>query len=153
MPLRHAFQIGKFFSEAADYANVDASAVADAGVDASRHISVHRRIVAVSLVFGLIGAAAGVAMIVLGASGAAPRKDGQSFLLAPFLFAAMGSVLGAASSIAFVPNSFLAGPMGQKWMRLIGTNSLLVARIVCSIFLILTLAIVSVFAAIVLIAP
>jgi hypothetical protein len=34
----------------------------------------------------------------------------------------------------FAPREFLTGPVGQKWMKLIGTKSVLVARIVCLIF-------------------
>src|SRR3984957_12118535 len=88
-PIRHVFQAARFFGEAADYVHPDQEAVAEAGSDASRQISIHRRIVAAAVVFGLIGAAGGVGMMVLAASHAAPKHEWTEFLMAPALFGMM----------------------------------------------------------------
>ena len=148
MGFRHAFHALNFFREAADYVEVDDAAIVETGADASRDVSIHKRIVAAGIVFGLLGAASGVAMIVLAAKTGRNHKEEESFLLAPLIFAVMGCLLGPAAAITFVPTRFLTSPVGQRWMRLVGTESVVAARIICSIFLVLLVAIVAVFGAI-----
>lgn len=62
--------------------------------------------------------------------------DGQSLplraIFAPAIFFAIGAVGAVSVSCAFAPSSFLQGP-GKKWMRLIGTEKLVVARIACGL--------------------
>jgi drug/metabolite transporter (DMT)-like permease len=132
----------------ASYVHPDHDAVAQAGEGAQRHISIHRRILAVGVVSALIGVALGIGMIILDGTSTARTKDGANILLAPLMFSMMGGILGTSTAIAFVPSAFLRGPMGQKWMRLVGTGSVLVARAVCLIFFILSLGIVALMAVI-----
>ena len=49
----------------------------------------------------------------------------------PLMFAVEGMVFGVSVACLFAPREFLTGPVGQKWMRLIGTESIVAARIVC----------------------
>jgi hypothetical protein len=139
MALRPLFQLLGFFDSAAKYATFDRQSIAEAEV--VRSASIHRRIVLAGACFGLIGAGLGIAMLAV-FGGKALEKEGAKVLLAPLMFAAEGTVLGAATAILFAPRWFLTGPAGQKWMKLVGTQSVLSVRIVCSIFLLLLVAIV-----------
>ena len=73
---------------------------------------------------GALGAAGGLAFAV--AAG-----EGPNGLMAPPLFGAAGLLVGSAAACLFAPRAFLTGPLGEKWMRLIGTRSVAVARGVC----------------------
>lgn len=144
------FQLFKFFAELPKYVSPDEAHLRELGVDAARHASFHRRIVRSAVIAGCLGAGLGISLIAVGArtdnkdtrSVPANRSDnsGASVLLAPLLFAAMGIVFGTATGCLFAPRAFLEGPGGQRWMRLIGTQSILVARIVCLCFTLLLLA-------------
>lgn len=70
-------------------------------------------------------------MIFLALSENGGQSEGAEILLAPVLFGAAGLLFGAAVACAFAPRSFLTGPAGRKWMKLIGTRNVLAARIVC----------------------
>src|ERR1700676_5503484 len=74
--LRHIFQSAEFFVGAADYVHPDHESVTESGDDASRHVSIHRRIVILSTVFTVIGAASGVAMIAFSESGGRLKDEG-----------------------------------------------------------------------------
>jgi len=137
--LRHLFQLLGFFEEARKYASPDEDAVARAGPETPRHVSFHRRIVAVAILLGLVGAAFGVWLIVVAAGENTAAKDATKILLAPLVFAAAGLVFGVSVTCLFAPRSFLTGPVGQKWMQLIGTQSTAVARVVCLLFTMLLL--------------
>lgn len=139
MALRYLFQLLGFFEEASKYASPDEDAVARAGPEAPRHVSFHRRIVTVGLLLGLVGAAFGVGLIVVAPGENTPAKDVPKILLAPLVFAAAGLVFGVSVTCLFAPRSFLMGPVGQKWMQLIGTRNTVVARVVCSLFTMLLL--------------
>jgi hypothetical protein len=54
-------------------------------------------------------------------------------LMARLVFIATGAVLGAAAAFTFAPVRFLRGRSGRGWMRLVGTERPVIARIVCSI--------------------
>jgi hypothetical protein len=143
MALNYLFQLLGFFKEANKYTSPDEDAVVKAGSEAPRHASFHRRIVTVSVIFGLMGAALGVGMIVLAVGQKAAQEDGAKILLAPLVFAATGLVFGVSVKCLFAPRSFLVGPVGQKWMKLIGTDSTVVARVVCLLFTMLLLGLIA----------
>ncbi|MEI8381890.1 MAG: hypothetical protein WCJ09_17305 [Planctomycetota bacterium] len=52
-------------------------------------------------------------------------------LIFPLLGGAGGALLGSGAACLFAPKEFLTGPIGLKWMRLIGTENIIAARIVC----------------------
>jgi hypothetical protein len=49
----------------------------------------------------------------------------------PPAFGIAGFAFGTSLACAAAPRSFLAGPAGRPWMKLIGTKSVAVARAVC----------------------
>jgi hypothetical protein len=141
MAIRHFFQIFRFFGEATTFALPADDAVREAGTEGAKHASFHRRIVAVAVLGGVVGAGLGTAMLASG-GGKAPERDGAMLILAPRLFAAIGLIFGVAVACLFAPRAFLAGPVGRRWMELIGTQSVFVARLVCAIFTLLMMGIV-----------
>ena len=111
-----------------------------AGESGQRHSAYHKRIILVSSVFGILGAAIGIIASIALAVDAKSGKDIKGVLLTPFMFGAGGLLFGVAVACLFAPRDFLTGPLGKKWMKLIGTKSVLVARIVCLIFGLVILA-------------
>lgn len=139
MGLNNFFELLGFFKEASKYTSPDEDAVARAGSEAPRYVSFHKRIVIVSIILGLMGAALGVGMIFLAIGENAAQTGGARILLAPLVFAAAGLVFGVSATCLFAPRSFLTGPVGQKWMKLIGTESTAVARVACLLLTMLLL--------------
>jgi hypothetical protein len=134
------FKLLRFYGEASSYVTPDATAITEAGDDAGRHIRYHRRIVLLSGVCGGVGAAAGVAFMI---AGGRPGDDTHGLYLAPLMFGAAGLLFGAAVACLVAPRAFLTGPVGRKWMALIGTTSVPVARAAClALGLIVTLPVV-----------
>ncbi len=120
-----------FFHNASDYVTPEHAALEQSGEFRETHASYHRRIVQVSCIFGVLGAMAGIALSI---STALNEENARGVLLGPFLFGAAGLLFGVAVACLFAPRKFLTGPMGDKWMKLIGTKNVLAARIVCLIF-------------------
>jgi len=120
-----------FFRGASDYVHPDPAALDQAGETGPRHAAYHQRIVWISSACGMIGAILGI-MTSVGL--VQSDKSGRGVLLAPFMFGAAGLLLGAATACMFAPRAFLTGPLGQQWMKLIGTKSVLVARMVCGVW-------------------
>lgn len=88
----------------------------------------HRRIVVIAGFCGLIAGIGGI----IGAVMASPNeKDVKLMLMAPLMCGIIGILEGVAIACLFAPQEFLDGPVGQKWMTLIGTKSVLGARITC----------------------
>ena len=146
MALNYLSQLLGFFKEAGKYASPDEAAVERAGAEAPRYVSFHRRIVAVSVLLGFIGAILGLGMIVLAVGENEVHNNGAKIMLAPLVFAAAGLVFGVSVTCLFAPRSFLTGPVGQKWMQLIGTESTVVARVVCLLFTMLLLGFIALIA-------
>lgn len=133
MAIRHLLQLLTFFDSAAKQAKIDVNLAEE---ENAGDASFHRFVVGFAGLFGLIGAGLGIASLVA-FGGEAIEKEGVKFLLAPLLFAAGGLLFGSAIALLFVPSSFLTGPAGEKWMKLVGTNSVIVVRFVCLILLVL----------------
>jgi hypothetical protein len=112
-----------------------------ADVEAARNARYHRRIV---LVAGCC-AALGVALGLLGAVYLVPHVRPVSevgalkwvggvlkcVVLPPAMGGVAGFALGTALMCLVAPRAFLVAPAGQRWLRLIGTRSVRVARVVC----------------------
>lgn len=129
------FSLFRFFESAGKQAALDDEAVAELGEEGPAHARQHRRIVFTGGALGLVGLSAGIALAVFSTRPGAVNREGAAIFLAPALFAAAGTMFGVAAACLLSPTAFLAGPVGQKWMRLIGTRSVPVARIVCAILL------------------
>ena len=126
-------QLIRFYEEANTYRSPEQAAVEQAGAAGIEHASYHSRIVRVASLFGLLGALLGLGLPV---GVMVANKDGtpqvvKMLLFAPFLYGAAGLLFGVAMACLFAPRSFLTGPVGQKWMKLIGTDSIVMARITC----------------------
>jgi len=125
----------RFIEEAVKYRNPDQHAVDSLGESGELHRASYRRIVLISAGFGLAGVLFGVGVWIHAMFFAAPvanrSSDQKVLLFAPVLAAVWGLLLGAAIGCATAPTEFLKGPMGQKWMSLVGTKSVPAARVVC----------------------
>jgi hypothetical protein len=122
-----------FYVSAADYITPDASAVQNAGDAGLRHAAYHKRIVLMGGFFGLVGAALAVAISLLPSNDASGRGL-KLAVMGPLMFGAAGILFGVAVTCLCAPQEFLTGPVGSKWLRLIGTKSVPVARFVCLLF-------------------
>jgi hypothetical protein len=126
-------QLFDFFSSIENYVEPDAEGIG------SRF---HRFIIILSGLCGVVLAVVFTFVIF------ALRPEGQPFppkyLLAPAIFFMFGVISGVSVSCTFAPSSFLNGPAGRKWMKLIGTESVVVARLVCGCFTILFLGFIGV---------
>jgi hypothetical protein len=123
-----------FYRTAVEYAEPDSAALEQAGESGAIHAAYHRRIVQVSCWFGVIGTVLGVVLALVMVGQARSGKDLKGVLLAPFVFGAAGLLFGTALACLFAPRAFLTGPLGAKWMKLIGTDNVVVARLACAAF-------------------
>lgn len=106
----------------------------NADADERQHAHYHRRIVFVAACFAAVGLLLGVVLsIVIATTEEAGHATGQ-LILSPVIFGVAGFVFGTAVMCFFAPEEFLTGPAGAPWMKLIGTESVAVARIACLLF-------------------
>lgn len=135
------FRLLKILEASTEFIAPDDSTEAEGDGSPLARPSYHRVIVGTSIAFAVAGVILGVVFL----AGLMDMPDkpagGAKLFLAPLVFAVIGMFFGLAVSCLFAPTGFLTGPFGQKWMKLIGTKSVPVARLVC---LLLTLAIASV---------
>jgi hypothetical protein len=96
-----------------------------------RHSNFHRTIVSVATWFAVVGVGLGLLTSYAFARDAESGSDFRVIVLSPILFGVGGFVFGMAVTCLFTPTAFLTGPIGQPWMRLVGTRNVLVARIAC----------------------
>jgi hypothetical protein len=111
--------------------------------DDGEGVGYHRVIVAAG---GVVGAAFSLIGLCLLVSLAGEEEFRPKYLLRPVVFFMMGAVFGTATACTFAPGRFLRGAAGRKWMRLIGTESVAVARMVCVCFMMLFLGFVGMMA-------
>jgi hypothetical protein len=95
------------------------------------HSRYHYWIVIVGCFFTVVGVILGLVTSVIVANSAKTAKVRKGIVLAPVLFGAGGFVFGMAIMCLMAPRSFLTGPIGKPWMKLIGTSSVAVARFTC----------------------
>jgi len=102
-------------------------------VEEGFHQRYQKRITTVATACGVVGGLLGVVLVVVYVWQG--RTDGLSrMLFAPVAFAGGGYMFGMALTCLFAPRAFLTGPIGQQWMKQIGTKSVTVARIACLMF-------------------
>jgi hypothetical protein len=122
-----------FYRKGGDPAEPDSTALEQAGESGVRHAAYQRRIVLASCLLGAIGAGLGVVQSVVMAGQARSVTDVRAALAVTFTCGIVGVLLGVALACLFAPREFLTGPLGEQWMKLIGTKSVLVARILWAI--------------------
>jgi hypothetical protein len=127
------FRLFEFFAGARDYARPESEALKQLEAEAPRHQAFHRVIVAcgvLGMVLGLIGGILGA--IASSKSPAAGNRPDDTFIvyLMPILTAAAGMLGGAAWACGLAPASFLNGPLGAKWLKLVGTRNVAVSRVI-----------------------
>jgi hypothetical protein len=120
-----------FFRKAPEFIEPDARALEQSGDNRPRHAAYHKRIVKLAIIFGIVGAVGTGIAVLFVAAGPRAGRDLKMIILAPVLFGIGGAFFGTAIACLIAPRDFLEGPVGQKWMKLIGTRNVLVARIVC----------------------
>jgi uncharacterized protein YacL len=95
----------------------------------------HRKIVLAAAILGALAAVAGTIFAVVEITGG--KENGiKALILFPIVFGVIGVIIGSAVACLVAPQAFLTGPVGQKWMKLIGTNSVTTARVVCAALII-----------------
>ena len=134
-----------FFSEVSQHAKLDPDHAGSGDEETLRHVSGHRRIVAISATFGGIGLALGLALVVAafvlpddppGLHRPNPRGDQElkgaiGLLIVPFILGAVGLVFGGSAACAFAPREFFESPIGRRWLGMIGVEGVGPARVVC----------------------
>lgn len=101
--------------------------------ETNRHENYHKRIMLVAAIFAAVGAAL-AAVLLLVVLLRKPESMSLRALLAPVAFGFGGYMFGMSVMCLFAPTAFLTGPVGRQWMRMIGTKSVVVARIACAVF-------------------
>lgn len=110
-----------------------------------RQLGYHKRILLVGGCFATLAVIPGVVTSAVTASQMGSDRQIRAMMLGSLIFAAAGFVLGVAIMCLVAPRAFLTGPVGRPWMKLIGTKSVLVARIACLLLgLVVTLILVGV---------
>lgn len=127
------FSTWKAFKGAAEYVRPDDRAVVACGEEAPRHASYHRWIILGGIVFALGGMVVFPLGLMWEAAGKEREVDFVAMLRGAGIGAAAGMLLGVALTCLIAPRDFLLGPMGRKWMELIGVEGVLAARAVCLI--------------------
>lgn len=105
-------------------------------VEARRDAVYFKRILKVAGGLAAIGGAFGLIVLVIEAN--KPTGRSTDVLVAPVLFAIGGFTYGTAVMCLIAPTTFLSGPIGAPWMKLIGVQNPLGARAVCFLLLLLT---------------
>jgi hypothetical protein len=129
-------QILDFLKAATGYIKPDAADLDEVGGIESQASRYHTRVIIAAAVCGVIVSIAGTVGALMEKGS---EKDLKILLTAPLLFGVAGILLGVAGTCLVAPNEFLAGPIGRKWMALIGTKNVFIARIVCGILVMIFL--------------
>lgn len=136
----------QFFTGATKHAQLDPELLKQEGPSARQHQTYHRLIVWISLATGVIVDMICVPLLASESSGdsqAIGLRDLRLYAFSPLLFGAMGVLLGASAACAVAPRAFLTGPIGERWLRLAGVNSVGLARVVFITLAILLAAVVT----------
>lgn len=98
-----------------------------------------RRVSGVALGFGAIAAIGGIVTLIAQASSSDSLQDMKALLFAPFTFGIAGWCLGFSLALLFAPRVYLQGDDGKKWLAVVGTESIPVARMACALFVVFAL--------------
>jgi hypothetical protein len=128
------WEVFRFLRAARRLAPLDREAVKAAGVEGEKHETYHRQIILMGggcAVLGLLSSGFLLQALVREAGGRIEGHGWMAVITVPLLMAMAGFCLGVGVACLFAPTSFLAGPLGRKWMNFIGTRSVPLARLVC----------------------
>ena len=143
---KHMSDLKRFvdlYQEAAQDAQVTPSTTFEVDDAPRRHAKYQRRIVRLTLCSGICGLLLGLALSLVQCVQGAPRCL-EGLLRVPPLCGVIAVFFTLAVACLVVPGDFLEGPFGQSWMRIIGTKTVLGARIACLLFvLVITLPLVA----------
>lgn len=95
---------------------------------------------------GLWGVIMALISLVILVCYAKPQAFRLGYLLSPAILFMIGAIAGVSVTCTVAPRSFLSGPAGRKWMKLIGTERVVVARLVCGCLSILFVGLLVLFA-------
>src|SRR5262249_53855232 len=126
----------RFLYAARDYLEPNARDVENAGQAGRRHSAYHRYVVRSGIACGVVGLVLAVAFPV----------RGDDHLETTLTFGMAGGVFGVGLVCCFVPQEFLTGPVGRKWMKLIGVRSVVAARIACVLLAVAVLGLITLWA-------
>jgi hypothetical protein len=146
-------RFAELYHEAAQDASAATATTFEVDDSPQRHARYQRRFVRLTVCSGVVGVLLGLVLCVIQCAQGEPRCV-EGFLRVPPMFGVIGACLALAVGCLMVPGDFLRSPYGQRWMQLIGVESVAAARIVCLLFvLIITLPIVALVALILLQQP
>src|SRR5438132_509879 len=119
-------QISKTAGAAPDHDREDAQA--------QRHAKYHNWIVIVGLIGGAVGLALGLIIALVIGSDMKTGRELRVMIVAPIALGVGGFMIGMSIMCLFAPRTFLTGPIGGPWMKLIGTSRVPMARLACGVF-------------------
>jgi hypothetical protein len=95
------------------------------------HARMHRRILLFGLSLGGGGLAVGLLFLRSVIREDRPNTSWGAVIAIVAMVTFIGYFVGVALGCLFAPSDFYAGPVGQRWLRLVGTQSVTAARVVC----------------------
>jgi len=102
----------------------------------------------VSWLFALLGMIAGCWLLYRIAEDPSILQESRRpwrLLAAPLAFGVLGYLIGTAFGVMFAPTAFLVSRSGEKWMKRVGTNSPVVAKIAAVVLMVLVIMVTSFF--------
>lgn len=134
MAIREIIDVVKELSETSKL-----PAPADPETRDPRHATYHRLIVIGGCFFAAVAVLLTFALFYLGLQEHSFEnyKEVHGAIVLPFFTGIAGFIFGMCVMCMFAPTEFLTGPIGERWMRKIGTMSVVGARTVCLVFALL----------------
>src|SRR5215471_3210705 len=125
-----------FLKAATGYIRPDEADTEEAGGQEGTAARYHGRVVRVACACGVVFAVAAPIGLLMESRGLRPGEL-TMVLTSPLMGGIGGLIFGVAAACLLAPHEFLTGPVGRKWMTLIGTKSVVVARLVCAIIVLM----------------
>jgi len=118
-----------------DAAREAAASPRDADVSAEGR-RIHWRIIILGFVIGILGAAL-LPVVELTRGPNRPQEEWYGTAKLAVFFGFASYFAGIATGCLIAPASFYAAPVGQRWLKLVGTKSVARARLVCLVLILL----------------
>jgi hypothetical protein len=134
-------QLVEFLRGAIAFAKDDGADSVD-GPQAQRGLAFHRWIVRISGGFGVLGLLSGIFLwvpeLTREVQGKEQDREITAYVAAPLMIAIAGILFGFALTCLFAPSSSFLSPVGRRLLKIAGTDSVLLARVVCLVVAILS---------------